>query len=372
MCGIWGYQFPISVVHDRPSFTARSILTSLLMCAMEERGQDSWGFAVRVPVGTPDAPSGIAVIKNIGPCTKLVDPRLVASTHQVVAHTRKASQGAVCKANAHPFQVKTIVGVHNGHVSNHHDLNTKYTRTCDVDSEHIFHHLANKQALDELDASGAVVWVDTDTPDAIHLVRSHSGQLSVYGIGPTGCAVTETEAIVWCSTEPPLVCALAMAGYDSFEFRINAETHYVIEGGKITTHEKMAFCPTALITSSTSVGYRMNGVWRRHPILGTSCKCDAQGDKILRWHLNTNETALIMKWRAGTLTTTDAPHGRPDDDYDGVDYRPRKDRQGHSGSQCGLCLTYREFQYMTWDTTIEKFACWNCRPASWDQYGGEA
>src|SRR3990167_2789531 len=238
MCGIWGYQFVKEPVLIRGTMTRRSILTSLLMYSMEARGTDSWGFALRTDV---EADAGITVIKEVGPCTKLVDPQLIASCHQVMGHTRKASAGAVCKNNAHPFRVKHIIGMHNGSVSNQKELNAKYRRGCDVDSEHIFHHLADGENMAELCVQGAAVWVDTATPDTIHFLRSHAGQLSIRGVrvhGPTNTG--NTEGIVWASTGVDLEQAVAMAGYDSLDFTVSWEEHHQATAGKLTRYEKIA------------------------------------------------------------------------------------------------------------------------------------
>ena len=370
MCGIWGYQFVKEETPLRRSFTSRSILVALLMHTMEDRGEDSWGVALRSDVDTNE--QGIAIIKDVGPCTKLVDPCLIASCHQVMGHTRKASAGAVSKANAHPFRIKHIVGMHNGSVTNYRDLNTTHKRSCDVDSEHIFHHLADGKDLDELAVSGAAVWVDTKRPDTIQMVRSFAGQLSIRGISVYGTGRPEvTEGIVWASTSTALEEAVALAGYESFEFTVDPERRYEVTGGKLTVHEKYDFNPSIrmlglpLSTSRSGVSTTYYNVWELHPVFGTRKPCDRENGCVIRWHMEHPDDKLIMqKWLAGTLTTADVPYGDPTVMSDGVLTRVPPDAPPSMGDTCKTCNTFQEYTYLSWDDKVGGFVCWNCDPTA--------
>src|SRR5437867_2185158 len=155
MCGIWGYQFRADIPLEYKSFTSRAIYCALMMEAMDLRGDDSYGFVLR-------APDKLNIVKGVGASADKVDPQVVGGTLQLMAHTRKATSGSICEANAHPFTVENIIGMHNGGVSNDTELNRRYARHCDVDSEHIFHHIAYDLPLSEISGYGAVSYIDSD------------------------------------------------------------------------------------------------------------------------------------------------------------------------------------------------------------------
>ena len=172
MCGIFGFS----------KTTANTIrMTGPLAIFMNQRGSDSWGVT-----------DGEHIYKAVGPITKGF--RLF-NLNGPTYHTRGASVGHVTAKNAHPFKVdykgKTVIGVHNGHIHNHDALKTKYNRKqCEVDSEQIFHHLAEEKDLGELSGWGTVVWYEYPTGkpeekvrylsmfnhDALHIARLKSGE----------------------------------------------------------------------------------------------------------------------------------------------------------------------------------------------------
>ena len=116
MCGVFGM---IGKVNP-------DVIRSLAI-ANRERGTDSLGFfrsdgaiwkqAKDAMHALPDAASFLGWPKS----------------WFIVGHTRAATQGSVCKPNAHPFRFGNIVGVHNGIV----DAPVKYR----VDSEYLFERL---------------------------------------------------------------------------------------------------------------------------------------------------------------------------------------------------------------------------------------
>lgn len=76
----------------------------------------------------------------------------------VIGHNRKATSGSVKASNAHPFQEKHIMLVHNGAIKNAKDM-----AETEVDSHAIAHALAEHDpvtALGKLDGAYAIVWYD--------------------------------------------------------------------------------------------------------------------------------------------------------------------------------------------------------------------
>jgi len=81
----------------------------------------------------------------------------------LVAHARAATKGAVSKANAHPFYVGDILGVHNGTIHSHFEDRDKF----ETDSEALFSYMAKhgeQKGLDMVNslfhAAYALMWVN--------------------------------------------------------------------------------------------------------------------------------------------------------------------------------------------------------------------
>lgn len=162
MCGIAGY-----ITKDSGSYKFK-VATAILAKNMEERGGHSWGYM-----------TDTTTTKGVGSIDfGLRIPRKMPLSFAL--HTRYATTGAKTVENAHPFTVSgslgVVVGVHNGIISNHVDLNRQYQRACVVDSQHIFHHLANGVSLDDLQGYGAIVY----TLNGVwHIGRFNDGDMKV-------------------------------------------------------------------------------------------------------------------------------------------------------------------------------------------------
>src|SRR4051812_48602668 len=151
MCGIYGFRVRAGNVLTPYEASA---LTLTMAREMEWRGRDSWGGAV-FPENYTDNET-VTVYRGVGNVTKTARNFLShASTAQtVLAHTRAATVGKVCVENSHPFLIGDILGVHNGSIVIYKDLNTKYNRELEVDSQQIFAHLNDGIELDEIEGYG--------------------------------------------------------------------------------------------------------------------------------------------------------------------------------------------------------------------------
>lgn len=194
MCGVFG----------SPNITpeVRRMLPYLAW-EMQNRGTHSWG-----------ASDGNQIIKHLGPiCHTWYDERdVIAGWDAGIFHTRAASHGAHDKVeNAHPFVgVKPdgtqVIGIHNGQLRNHDDLNRLYGRECEVDSMHLWLNRAAGLSWKPFNGFANLVWWETreDGEQVQLMTRLNSQNLHIIR--------TRDGGLVWASSIESLIKAAAFAG----------------------------------------------------------------------------------------------------------------------------------------------------------------
>jgi hypothetical protein len=156
---------------------------------MESRGNQAWGWT-----------DGDQIVKDVGAFRDGFNSSMLGSESAIV-HTRLATFGAKIAENAHPFNIKGIIGVHNGMIYNHKEVAEKYGITYQVDSEIIFHAIADGIPLTELEGYGTTVFY---RDGKIHLGRfSTRGDLHL--------AMTDA-GWVWASTKDAVLNATGISG----------------------------------------------------------------------------------------------------------------------------------------------------------------
>lgn len=198
MCGIFGWQWQQDKL---PSRETRVRLATALGLFNDNRGGKSWGMAALPQIPTA---KGITRFRGLGHIAG--EGSLLASYYSVLAHTRAPTIGAVTVENAHPYVFGNIVGAHNGVVSNWKELEDEFPerKKFEVDSMHIFANLGEGKDLSNIDAWGAIEWMDDREPDRIYLCRiSSSGSLDI---------VQTKHGVVWSSDGDHLKRSLSAAG----------------------------------------------------------------------------------------------------------------------------------------------------------------
>jgi hypothetical protein len=236
MCGILGFS-------DRNPTTLA--MMPALAIGMATRGRDSWGVTNghEVHKEARCILDGYVDLELPGPQT---------------FHTRGASVGAVTDDNAHPFTHTApsglkVTGVHNGHISNYGDLNTKYHRNFAVDSQHIFAHIAERRDLGEIDGWGTIVWWEHHPGEAAPRGPFFSGWRNM---NLAVCKLS-TGDVVWASTKQPIDVGARFAGVEITKtYSLEPKKKYMLarlpEGdwGLLTTKGVLAWAERPFVRSS--------------------------------------------------------------------------------------------------------------------------
>lgn len=198
MCGIAGFGTMTDVT--------RAMVPHLLW-EIDNRGRDSWA-----------ASNGSETVKELGSIldTFPLHSDEVLAWDRAIFHTRGASTGDVTLENQHPFVFakgegenweRTVVGIHNGIVANHKELCEKYDRKFEVDSMHIYAHLAAGLPTSEIHGWGNLAWYEYSPKyptGVLYLLRFNNDMLHI--------GFLESGEAVFCSTLDPIIRAARFAG----------------------------------------------------------------------------------------------------------------------------------------------------------------
>ena len=194
MCGIFGFSFTGKRAKEIGR-RRREVIASVLSVEMDKRGGDSWGWYRSME---SKRVAGLGLMSENNSASDLIQSPIL------LAHTRLATQGEKTVENAHPFDMTSIVGAHNGIISNHDALNEKHRRTFAVDSMHVFAHLAENLDLKEIEGYGAIAYIRKAAPGRVYFCAWNSGDLSIWKVGNAG--------VIWASTEKAVMKALRLTG----------------------------------------------------------------------------------------------------------------------------------------------------------------
>ncbi len=257
MCGIFGWT--------RVNGKGAATVASVLIVKNVERGDHSWGFA-----------ADGQIYKGLGSAVtmKRTTFRTLCGGQIVMGHTRFATTGLVKINNCHPFTAGGVIGAHNGIVHNHGMLNGLHGRMCEVDSEHIFRHVAEDIDLKEIQAYGAVEFTEQDSPGVVYLARFHGGEL----------AIAKTKAgVFWSSVESDLIQALRIAGMSPTIYRVDSGKLYAADKDELYDVSPFAIAapPVKTWTAKEAWNYRWDSKGGRSDWSGWNDKEeDAEWDRI--------------------------------------------------------------------------------------------
>lgn len=216
MCGLFGFAATKGIKRMQQVMIQLAIYN-------EERGKASWGLS-----------NGAEVWKDVGPIGRSLHHIPWKDNGILIGHTRAATVGSVCKENAHPFLFNgpagRVIGAHNGSVSNWKEMDEKYKEKLDVDSMHIFNHIAQERDLKEIEGYGAITFMKNEN---LYLSRFNGGLLSI-------AQLKGDRGIVWSSEEYALKKALESANLEHFMYKVNEGIIYYFQDNILySTTEKV-------------------------------------------------------------------------------------------------------------------------------------
>jgi len=147
MCGIFG-AFGPNISKDK---------IKILALLNEARGRDSTGFYY-----------GNMIYQETDKASEVI-PKMLSDfrpkAHNILlGHTRLATSGAITVANSHPFNIRGVVGVHNGIVHNDDEMQKKWNLDYKVDSQTLIDCMSRGdkgyERLKELRFYAGLAWVN--------------------------------------------------------------------------------------------------------------------------------------------------------------------------------------------------------------------
>lgn len=333
MCGIAGY-----VGVDKPSL-AMKMAFFIMATEMDDRGGHSWGWT-----NWDKIDKGLALVRD-GLTTENFDSPSAA------VHTRFGTTGEKIAENSHPFLIhgateyeyrmqgdvevqipmesgKQIIGMHNGIVYNHTELNRDYGRKCEVDSMHIFHHIVNEVPLDTIEAYGAIVY---QQDGVIYGGRFNGGELSI--------ALTK-EGLVYASTKYAIERALELSGVELVHFFQVVEGElYRFAADNLYVHGKIDITESLYSYKWSDSKYAQSEWWKKEPE-------ESQGSPYTSWEKDIE--------RLDRQTEDDGPDGED------IAY------MGHY-DECEFCQAKGGTLYYHKDDDV--IICAEC---AWEEYGHAA
>jgi|TARA_X000001382_G_C3161715_1_gene176503 glucosamine 6-phosphate synthetase-like amidotransferase/phosphosugar isomerase protein len=222
MCGIYGIAKSPKPYTKRQSKIAKKVLRHIAIDS-QTRGSHSSGIA---SIGEQSN-----IYKSLLPSGKFVDSKeynsavksLDNGSNILLGHTRFATEGAIVKNNAHPFQVGGVIGAHNGCVYNIAEMQTQLDKQCPVDSQLIFKSIDAtnniQDAVADFDSDFALSYVKNN-PMILHLCRESNRPLSV-------AYVPQLKTLYYASESDFIVDALRKEGIIGVDVvKLNKNTLY--------------------------------------------------------------------------------------------------------------------------------------------------
>ena len=216
MCGI------ISLFSNEPRYDKKvqDLMTNMLWID-SVRGFHSTGMIYETEGGVDYYKKAVAGYDFIE--LPLVDAvlRNLEKTRFFIGHNRAATLGSVNSQNAHPFEHGHILGVHNGTLTNFHNL-TGVRQNFAVDSEHLFHAMSvmdTQELFPQVQGSYNLLWHD-DRDDTIHICKNDQRPYTFIKIKGKELLVGASEKVMakWLINRHGMEIEYAWSPKDNMEY----------------------------------------------------------------------------------------------------------------------------------------------------------
>jgi glucosamine 6-phosphate synthetase-like amidotransferase/phosphosugar isomerase protein len=249
ICGIVGAAGQLTYPAEK------AFKTLLLLDAL--RGIDSTGIAA---IGRGVDPNSI-VAKQVGNPYDLLDMPITEKIFKrinsvLIGHNRFATSGDSNRKNAHPFEFDTLVGCHNGTLTNKYQIPESVD--FKVDSQALYNHMSKhgvRSTLDIIQGAWSLVWFDYNNHTLNFLRNKERPMYITYD--------KKINAIYWASEKWMLHIATSRSEMEIEEpFSTKEDSHYsfhIAPNGEVSEPEvvEMKAKPPAVV-------HYQSPAWNQH------------------------------------------------------------------------------------------------------------
>ena len=208
MCGIFGFAKTSGRQSDNQLEILKRVVTELTD-ESSIRGTDSTGFSIINEDNRYTYKTLVDSSTLVGyPEWNTLLDKVNRDTTIFMGHVRLATTGSVKVENAHPFNIGSVTGVHNGIIHNSNQVSNILGKSVpDVDSQVLFqalNKLEMSKAFEDIDGDFAITWVK-DSNKKVHLARE-SGRPMVVAYWK------KARVLLWASTRQIMEDAMTRAG----------------------------------------------------------------------------------------------------------------------------------------------------------------
>ena len=283
MCGIAGYA-KMPEAQTKSQLRAIRKISKSLLNSIAERGKDSTGIAMMSETREP------TIYKTLTSSDKLVKSlsySKIANHHRrdttiCLMHTRFSTmdRNDIRQNDAHPFSIGNTIGMHNGIIYNHDELDKKHASKYRVDSQYLLHYINQEDdiqnALDEIVGDYAVSWVKNSN-SVLNLLHEGGRDLAML-------YWKEAKVLFFASRIEYLKSAVSKYRINSKPYEAKIDTHYVYDVYKFS--DTSSNVTKTIVESNLDCEFITKGLDEKVLDYGMSCEFCSDMQDVVHRHQN--------------------------------------------------------------------------------------